>query len=92
MHPIVPDGQPGWSRAGSAGLVRNPQMAQSLRQCTVAPSRARLSTRKANTLAPTRVVSIRADAGVNAAAVEAPPKAASSSSKEKVKIGINGKY
>ena len=66
-------------------------MAQSLRQCTV-PSRARLSTRKANTLAPTRVVSIRADAGVNAAAVDAPPKAASSSSKEKVKIGINGKY
>lgn len=69
-------------------------MAQSLRQCNVASySRVPSSARKAQTvLAPVRAVAIRADASINAVAAEKPPTATTSSSKEKVKIGINGEY
>ncbi len=67
-------------------------MAQGLRSCNaLAPSRAQLSTRKAHAqVAPVRAVHIRADASINAAAVDAPPKSTSSTGKEKVRIGING--
>lgn len=69
-------------------------MAQSLRQCNLtAHSRAQLSARKPQTLlAPVRAVNVRADASINAVAVDQPPQATSSSSKEKVKIGINGEH
>ncbi|DBA88110.1 hypothetical protein WJX79_001267 [Trebouxia sp. C0005] len=77
---------------GSNGLVRAPQMTQSLRQCNlVAHSRTQSRARKPQTLpAPVRALNVKADASINAVAVDQPPQATSSSSKEKVKIGING--
>ncbi len=67
-------------------------MAQSLRQCNLAAhSHSHLRARKPQTLlAPVRALNVRADASINAVAVDQPPQATSSSSKEKVKIGING--
>ena len=69
-------------------------MAQSLRQCNLtAYSHTRLRARKPQTLlAPVRALNVKADASINAVAVDQPPQAASSSSKEKVKIGINGEH
>lgn len=79
-------------RAGSAGLVTKPHMAQSLRQFSaLVPSRARMSACRPQTVvAPARLLNIRADISVNAVAVDDPPTSTSSGSKEKVKIGING--
>ena len=67
-------------------------MSQGLRQRNdAAPSRARLSMRRAQKVAPpARLLNIRADGSVKAVAVDQPPTSTSSSSKEKVKIGING--
>ena len=69
-------------------------MAQSLRQCNlIAHSRTQLKARKPQTLlAPVRALNVKADANINAVAVDQPPQATSSSSKEKVKIGINGEH
>ena len=77
---------------GSTGFVGKAQASQSLRQChSLAPSRSLLRTRKAQIVAaPARVLNIRADGSVKAAAVDEPPTSTSSGGKEKVKIGING--
>lgn len=80
---------------GSAGNVRTPQVAQSLRQChALIARRSVLRPRKAQIVrspAPARALNIRADGSIKAVAVDQPPTSTSSSGKEKVKIGINGK-
>ena len=78
---------------GPAALMRTPQMAHSLRCCNIAAqsSPAVRSRKPQRQIAPLRAFNVRADASVNAVAVDQPPNTTSSSSKEKVKIGINGK-
>ena len=77
---------------GSVGTVRQPQISRSIRYLSsVRPVPARLSRSSAvRQVAPARC-SIRADASVNAVATDKPAASSSAGSKEKVRIGINGK-
>ena len=68
-------------------------MARGLRSCNLPiRSSARSGTRKAHQqIGPLRALNVRADASINAAAVDQPPQAVSTGGKEKVRIGINGR-
>ena len=63
--------------AGPAGLAKSPQMVQGLRCCHLSiRSSSRPSFRKAHQqVAPLRALNVRADASVNAVAVDQPPTA-----------------
>lgn len=78
---------------GSVGTVRQPQLSQGIRNLSSArPVQARLSRSSAvRQVARARCISIRADASVNAVATDKPAASSSAGSKEKVRIGINGK-
>lgn len=79
-------------RAGHVSTVRTSKTCSGI--CNVRSARivqATSGSAAVRKVAGTRSISVRADAHVNAVAVDKPAASSSAGSKEKVKIGINGK-